>query len=121
MSNRATSIWVTIPQQQAVGSEQFGRRPFIVMSRNAVNKVIKTVVAVPMSTAVANQSPYRIVIPAEEIIKDPSCNSQLQASVAKTDQVRVIDKSRLEQRIGRLSQTATISVGLGIAFVFDIR
>jgi hypothetical protein len=34
---------------------------------------------------------------------------------------RVIDKSRLEKRIGRLSQTAVIAVGHGLAFVFDIR
>jgi mRNA-degrading endonuclease toxin of MazEF toxin-antitoxin module len=41
--------------------------------------------------------------------------------VAKTDQVRVIDKTRLEQKIGRLSQTAILAVTHGLAFVFDIR
>jgi mRNA-degrading endonuclease toxin of MazEF toxin-antitoxin module len=113
--------WVNIPEEQTEGSEQFGHRPFIVMSRTAVNKTVKTVVVVPLSTSTENQPAYRVMIPVSEITKDQSSGSQLKLSVAKTDQVRVIDKSRLEQRTGRLSQTATIAVGHGLAFVFDIR
>jgi len=113
--------WVTIRPEETKGSEQFGRRPFLIVSRNAVNKAVKTVVAVPLSTTIDNQPAHRIAIPVPEITKDPSCNSQLAPSVAKTDQVRVIDKSRLEQKIGKLSQTATVAVGHGLAWVFDIR
>jgi mRNA interferase MazF len=113
--------WVDIPFKHTEGSEQAGRRPFIVVSRDAVNKTLKTVVAVPMSSNVNSQAPYRIVIPVSEITKDISCNTTLVLSVAKTDQVRVIDKSRLKEKIGRLSQTATISVVLGLGYVFNIR
>jgi mRNA-degrading endonuclease toxin of MazEF toxin-antitoxin module len=114
--------WVTVRPSETRGSEQHGRRPFIVMSRLAVNKAVKTVVAVPMSTQdVINQPPYRIVIPIAEITKDVLCTSRLELSVAKTDQVRVIDQSRLEEKIGRLSQTATLAVALGLAYIFDIR
>jgi mRNA-degrading endonuclease toxin of MazEF toxin-antitoxin module len=70
---------------------------------------------------IADQPPFRIVVPVAEITKDPSCNAQLSLSVAKTDQVRVVDKARLQQKIGRLSQTAVIAVSGGLAFVFDIR
>lgn len=110
-----------------VGSEQAGNRPFIVMSRNYVNRRLKTVLVVPMTTfqnqvSMANQPPYRIVIPAAEITTDPSYTGTLApVSVAKTDQTRVVDNSRLGQKIGRLSQTAVISVGAGIAFVIDHR
>jgi mRNA-degrading endonuclease toxin of MazEF toxin-antitoxin module len=122
-------FWVEIPANQTEGAEQYGRRPFIVMSRTSLNRRLKTVVAVPMSTfgdsvtleSIASQPPFRIVIPVAEIAKDVSCNSQLSLSVAKTDQARVIDQSRLKQRIGRLSQTAITSVGVGLANVFDIR
>jgi hypothetical protein len=31
------------------------------------------------------------------------------------------DKSLLETKIGELTQTAVIAVGLGIAYVFDLR
>jgi|ERR1700689_4669390 mRNA interferase MazF len=114
--------WVEIAQEETRGSEQWGRRPVIVVSRTAVNKTVKTVIIVPMSTTVANQPPYRIVIPVAEITRDVLYKGQLAPqSVAKTDQVRVIDKSRLGERIGRLSQTATLSVSLGLNYVFDIR
>ena len=113
--------WVTIRREETKGSEQFGRRPFIVVSRLGVNRTIKTVVVVPLTTTTDNEPPYRIVIPVSEIIKEISCKSQLELSVAKTDQIRVIDKSRLEEKIGRLSQTATLSVTLGLAYVFDLR
>ncbi|MEO8661447.1 MAG: type II toxin-antitoxin system PemK/MazF family toxin [Bryobacteraceae bacterium] len=124
-------FWVDIPQAQTEGPEQFGRRPFIVMSRLAVNRTVGTVIVVPLTTfgghvgdeaAIASQPPHRIVIPASEITKDPCSNSQISpVSVAKTDQTRVIAKTRLQQKLGRLSQTAVIAVGAGLAFVFDIR
>jgi mRNA-degrading endonuclease toxin of MazEF toxin-antitoxin module len=105
--------WVDIPKDQTEGSEQSGRRPFVVMSRDGVNRRLKTVVVVPLTTysdqinraALASEPPYRIVIPPSEITKDPNCSSQISLSVAKTDQARVIDKSRLKQRIGRLIAT----------------
>jgi len=77
--------WVDIPSDQTQGSEQSGRRPFIVVSRDAVNKTLRTVVVVPMSTNVDQQPPYRILIPVAEITKDVLCTSQLTLSVAKTD------------------------------------
>jgi mRNA interferase MazF len=121
--------WVEIPMLQTEGSEQYGRRPFIVMSRDGINKQLKTVIAVPMTTfdskvtlaSIASQPPFRIAIPPAEITREVSYGGPISLSVAKTDQARVIDKSRLQQRIGRLSQTAITAVGLGLAYVFDIR
>lgn len=113
--------WVEIPSSQTEGSEQFGRRPFIIVSRDAVNKTLKTVVAVPTSCTIDGQPAYRIVIPLTEITKDVLCKSNLRPCVAKTDQVRVIDKARLQERIGKLSRTATLSVMLGLGYVFNMR
>jgi mRNA-degrading endonuclease toxin of MazEF toxin-antitoxin module len=122
-------FWVDIPTEHAQGSEQYGNRPFIVMSRTALNRRLNTVVVVPMTTfnntvtpeSLASQSPFRIMIPVAQITKEVTCSSVLSLSVAKTDQVRVIDKSRLGAKIGRLSHTATVAVGVGLANVFDIR
>jgi len=128
--NQGDLFWIDIPPSHVEGSEQHGRRPFVVMSRLMINRRVNTVVAVPLTTYedqtkfqswVAKQSPFRIVIPVAEITRDIGCASQLYNCVAKTDQVRVVDKSRLEQKIGRLSQTATLSIGLGLAYIFDIR
>jgi mRNA-degrading endonuclease toxin of MazEF toxin-antitoxin module len=121
--------WVHIPSIQTQGSEQSGNRPFIVMSRTLLNRRLNTVVAVPMTTlngtltveSLATQPPFRVMIPVSEITKDVMCTSALSISVAKTDQTRVLDKSRLGQRIGQLSQTAIASVGVGIANVFNLR
>jgi mRNA interferase MazF len=121
--------WVDIPAEQTEGAEQFGRRPFVVMSRDGLNRITKTVVVVPLTTfdssltpdKIANQPPFRIAIPLAEITKDISYTGPLSLSVAKTDQVRVISKSRLQTKIGQLSQTAVISVGAGLTFVFAIR
>jgi len=121
--------WVNIPANHVAGSEQSGNRPCIVVSRTALNRRLNTVVIVPMSThggtvtpdSLASQPPFRVMIPVKEITKDLSCISTLSLSVAKTDQARVIDKSRLGQKVGRLSPTAIVSVGVGLANVFDIR
>jgi mRNA-degrading endonuclease toxin of MazEF toxin-antitoxin module len=92
------------------------------MSRLAVNNAGRTVIIVPMTTTTtsANQY-YRILLPISEIIKDPSCTSTIQTSVARCDHAWVLDKSLLESKIGKLTQTAVIAVGLGLAYVFDIR
>jgi mRNA-degrading endonuclease toxin of MazEF toxin-antitoxin module len=122
-------FWVDIPKSHTEGSEQHGRRPVIVMSRTGINRRLNTVVVVPMTTfsdrvtpeTLASQPPFRIMIPVAQITKDVTCTSVLSLSVAKADQARVIDKSRLGPKIGHLSRTATISVGVGLANVFDIR
>ena len=99
------------------------------MSRTALNRRLNTIIIVPMTThggtvtpeSLASQPPFRVMIPIKEITKDVLCTSALSLSVAKTDQARVIDKSRLGQKIGRLSPTAIVAVGVGLANVFDIR
>jgi mRNA-degrading endonuclease toxin of MazEF toxin-antitoxin module len=129
-ANQGDLFWIDIPANQTEGSEQYGRRPFVVMSRTSVNKRLKTVVVVPLTTfgdqtqvqaILDNQPPFRIVVPVAEITKDISCTSQISTYIAKTDQARVVDKSRLDKKIGRLSQTAVIAVGGGLAFLFDFR
>ena len=122
--------WVDIPPGETRGHEQHGPRPCVVVSRTAINRRLGTVIVVPMTTSkgtvtpasLASQPPFRVMIPVAEITKDVNCHSNLSLSVAKTDQARVIDKSRLGQRVGMLSQTAiTAIIGVGLANVFDIR
>jgi mRNA-degrading endonuclease toxin of MazEF toxin-antitoxin module len=109
--------WVTLTGN---GSEQRGRRPCIVMSRPAVNNALNTVLIVPLTTSEGPHQAFRIRIPVSQMIRDINCKSELEPSIAKCDQVRVLDKSLLENKIGRLTQTAIAAVELGIAFVFDV-
>ncbi len=96
------------------------------MSRTNVNRANKTVVGIPFSASEnllnkpSPQPPYRIFVPAREIVKDVLFNGEIKDCIAKTDQIRVLDKTRLEKRLGRLSDTAIASVGLGVEYLFDL-
>jgi len=78
-------------------------------------------VGVPLTTTEGNDPAHRILIPAREIIRDVAYTGEIKDSIAKTDQIRVLATSRLERRMGALSNTAIIAVGLGMAFLFDLR
>lgn len=111
--------WVEVPG--TTGSEQAGCRPYIVVSRLAINRAHPTVVGVPMTTKVNKANSYRILIPAGEIIRDAGCTATIQNSVALCDHVRVIDQSLFKGKIGKLSQSAILSIGVGLGFIFDLR
>ena len=70
-------------------------------------------------TRKANAS--NIQIPANEIVKDISSSSTVVDSVALCGQVFMVDKRKLETRLGKLSYNAVLAVQLGLAYVFDIR
>lgn len=105
----------------ASGHEQAGLRPYVIVSRNSVNKNKPTAVGVPLSTRVNKANSYRIALPAAELIADAGCTYQFQNSVALCDHVRVIDLDRIRRKLGRVSENALLSIGLGLSFVFDLR
>jgi len=90
------------------------------MSRRGVNHG-NPVVVVPMSSNLKKASSYNIAIPAAEIVKDVNSKSHIVDSVALCRQVFAIDKRKLEERLGKLSQNAIIAVQLGLSYLFDIR
>jgi mRNA-degrading endonuclease toxin of MazEF toxin-antitoxin module len=110
--------WITLPDRG--GREQRGRKPCIVMSRRLVNNG-NPVVAVPMTSQIRRANAYSIAIPANEIVKDLSSKSTIVDSVALCGQVFMVDKRKLEERLGKLSYNAVLAVQLGLANLFDIR
>ncbi len=112
-------FWIEYPPQTD-NSEQYGRRPYIVMSRRLLNSG-NTIVVVPMSTKISKASDHKVLIPVAEIIKEVGVTWDVQTSVALCNQVRVVDKRKVENRIGRLSQNAVLAVQLGLAYLFDLR
>lgn len=119
-------FWVHIPDDaHTIGSEQKKDRPYVIVSRTGVNSTLgRIVVGVPLSTKTSKAGQYRILIPAKHIIKEPKSTSQLDAvdRVALTEQIRVLDVSRLEQpRVAYLTDVARNGVLAGLAFLFDIR
>jgi mRNA-degrading endonuclease toxin of MazEF toxin-antitoxin module len=110
--------WITLPNRG--GREQHGRRPCIVMSRYNIN-LGNPVVVVPMTSETRKANSFNIAIPANEVIKDIACGSTILDSVALCGQVFMIDKRKLEQKLGKLSDNAVRAVQLGLLNVFDIR
>ena len=111
-------MWVDMSTAETIGTEQQKDRPYVIVSRNSVNDIGENVVGVPLSTKVHKACQHRIQIPPSEIIKDSGYTRPIPAMVALTDHIRVLDPTRLVRRMGRLSDSAIISVGLGLTFLF---
>jgi mRNA interferase MazF len=80
-----------------VGSEQAGRRPVLVVSRESANRVLPVVSAIPLTT----RRPERQVYPNEALI--PRGHAGLNRdSIAMAHQIRTLSKTRLGHHIGRL-------------------
>lgn len=103
------------------GSEQSGMRPWIIVSRDLVNKGKPTAVGVPLTKRIDKANSYRIAIPVGEILREVACGYEFVNSVALCDHVRVLDINQLKRKIGRLSDNAAVSVGAGLGYLFDLR
>ena len=84
------------------GSEQAGRRPVLVVSRERLNQLLPVVNVLPVTS---RKSPTRTIYPNEVLI--PSGTAGLSAdSIVLCYQIRTLDKRRLEQPIGELLDIA---------------
>jgi mRNA interferase MazF len=116
--------YVEIPPHHVVGREQFKTRPFVIVSRLRVNRSGGVIVGVPFTSSGTKdaQPPYRIFIPKTEIKIDFAYRgTPIVDSIALTDQVRAIDPKRLRDKVGVLSATGVAAIGLGLAYLFDLR
>ena len=79
------------------GSEQGGTRPVVIVSRDSINNTREHVVVVPFSSSLRGRRlPSHVeVAPGEGGLRT--------LSIAKTEHVRAVSKSRLGDRWGRLS------------------
>ncbi|MFO7882704.1 MAG: type II toxin-antitoxin system PemK/MazF family toxin [Kosmotogaceae bacterium] len=85
------------------GSEQAGIRPVIVFQANKLNKFTTTVLTIPLTTNLKRASLPTCVLISRGEGRIPN------DSVALCHQLRVLDKIRLQRKIGTLSQK-TISM-----------
>ena len=97
-----------------IGSEQGGRRPVIVIQNDTGNQHSPTVIiAAVTSKTMKARLPVHVRLPSEiGLEKD---------SIALLEQIRTIDKSRLESYIGRLDEAtmSRIDRALGISVGID--
>ena len=118
---RGDIYWVLIRRAHTVGSEQYKRRPWAIVSTNAIVPT-GMVVGVPLSQKINKQNKwFRIFIPNSNIVYDPGSTLIPGDRIALTEQVRALSIERLEApRAGRLTDNALYSVEAGLAYVLEI-
>jgi len=116
--------WVDVPKAHTVGSEQYDNRPYVIVSVPDVN-ARGTVIGVPLTsvkdvTKITFLPPYWIFIPRKELIVEWGAVIGEADAMAKTDQIRVLDGTRLGTRIGQVTLTALASIRLGVSYTIDL-
>ena len=83
---------------EAIGSEQTGKRPVVILQNNVGNYYSPTVIVAPITSKVTVKSkiPTHIIVPSDKY------NNLPKISMILLEQLRVIDKSRLGEYVGSL-------------------
>ena len=92
------------------GSQQKGRRPCLVLTADAINAIRRTVGVVPLSSSPASAEP--IVVPV------PSVGPN---SVAVCDQLRAVDKKKIFNLIGKVTDAELSLIEASVKSVFDLK
>jgi|SRR5271155_2026300 len=98
-----------------IGSEQGGKRPVLIVSRNALNANLPIVIVVPLTGRENKTRPYptHVELRAGEggLAKD---------SIVLCEQVRAVSKSRLKRKIGQIGPQALSLVEAKMKIAFDM-
>lgn len=86
--------------KNTVQSEQGGIRPVIIIQNDVGNKFSPTVIVLPMTKEIKKEN-----LPTHCILHKSDINGLEVDSMVLAEQIRVIDKSRLLDRIGYLDNT----------------
>jgi mRNA interferase MazF len=91
---RGELFWVNLNPSK--GSEQSGRRPVVILQNNTGNELAPTTIVAPLTTkSFAKEYPTNVNLPkGTAALKSDS--------TILLSQVRTIDKTRLEEKIGNL-------------------
>jgi len=106
---------VIVNLNPTLGSEQQGaQRPCVILQTNAANSYGHTIIIAPLS------SNAKIIYPFEGIIKLNKNNNLKNTSKVKCEQIRVIDKSRIIKKVGKLSSDQIDRIDQCLNVIFDL-
>jgi len=100
--------WVSLDPAQ--GSEIKKTRPCVVLTHDTLNRLRRTVVVIPLSTAAKPHPPITVPV---------TCQGQ--PAVAVVDQVRAVAKHRLKSRLETMTRFDLDSIGRAISTILEIR
>mgnify|MGYP001946863959 CR=1 FL=1 len=90
MLRKGQIVWAKL---DGIGSEQKGIRPCIVVQNNTGNRFGQTTIVVPLTS----KNPKKL-LPTHLLIRSSETNYVLKDSIALTEQIKIIDKSRITQK-----------------------
>lgn len=102
---RCDLFWARL--DPTVGSELQKTRPVVILSITPLNKVRKTVIVVPLSTSAPEIEFLNVALTG--------------GSVARCEHIRAIDKSRLTDKIGRISEKDMKRIEEGITRIMGMQ
>ncbi len=88
--------WVNL--DPTIGKEMKKTRPFVILSPDDMNEFIGTVIVAPLTTTIRNY-PSRVKFSLNDT-----------ASMIALDQIKTIDKARLQDKVGKLNASTVILV-----------
>ncbi len=100
--------WVSLDPTQ--GSEIKKTRPCVVLTHNTLNKLRKTIIVVPLSSAASPHPPITVPV---------LCQSR--EVVAVIDQIRAVAKHRLKSKIETISQNDLDAIIRALSAILEIR
>ena len=106
--NRGDIWWVALDPGQ--GAEIKKTRPCVVLTNDILNRLRKTVVVVPLSTAAKSHPPITIPV-----------NCQGRPAVAVIDQIRAVAKHRLQTRIESMDSKELSAITRALSTILEIR
>lgn len=98
-------------------SEQAGKRPVAIVSRDGINRSSPVVVVVPITKYTSRKKIY----PSHHLVKATSTNGLNQDSIIKCEQIRAIAKSRLSHKWGSLSAEDLRHVDAALKIVLSLK
>lgn len=114
MTVRRGEIWLA-DLNPTRGSEQAGTRPVLIFQNTIISKYTTTVIAIPLTTNLRRASlPSCVQIPKGE-------GGLAADSVALCHQLRVLDKTRLQRRLGSVTANTIATVESCVKFTTGMR
>jgi mRNA interferase MazF len=100
--------WVSLDPTQ--GAEIRKTRPCVVLTHNTLNRLRRTLVVVPLSTAAKPHPPITVPI---------TCQGQ--PAVAVIDQIRAVAKHRLKSKLETMTSQDLTAITRAVSTILEIR